>query len=63
MRTSIKSLHKRDPSRNAIHVDRNDLSANQDPGTIAKNFIDIAKNSKNDKYEILISRIVLPGDN
>ena len=63
MRTSIKSLLKSDPSLNAIHVDRNYLSSNRDPKTISKIFIDIAKNSNNDKYEILISHIVLPRDN
>ena len=54
---------KRDPDRVIIHVDTNDLRSSQDPETIAKNIIDIAKNSTTNKNEILVSSIVPRRDN
>ena len=54
MRTYIKPPLKRDPNRVIIHVGTNDLRSSQAPKSIAKNTIDIAKNSKNDKNEIVI---------
>ena len=46
-----------------IHVGTNDLRSSQDPETIAKNIIDIAKNSTTNKNEILVSSIVPRRDN
>ena len=37
-----------------IDVGTNDLRSSQDPETIAKNIIDIAKNSMTNKNEILV---------
>ena len=54
---------KRDPDRVIIHVDTNDLRSSQDPETIAKTIIDIAKNSTTNKNEILVSSIVPRRDN
>ena len=45
MKTYIQSPLMRDPDRVIIHVGTNDLRSSQDPETIAKNIIDIAKNS------------------
>ena len=58
MKTYIQPPLKRDPDRVIIHVGTNDLRSNQDPETIAKNIIDIAKSSKTNKNEILLSSIV-----
>ena len=44
---------KRDPDRVIIHVGTNDLRSSQDPETIAKNIIDITKNSTTNKNEIV----------
>ena len=54
---------KRDPDQLIIHVGTNDLRSSQDPETIAKNIIDIAKNSTTNKNEILVSSIVPRRDN
>ena len=54
---------KRDPDRVIIHVDTNYLRSSQDPEAIAKNIIDIAKNSTINKNEILVSSIVPRRDN
>ena len=45
MKTYIQSPLMRDPDRVIIHVGTNDLRSSQDPETIAKNIIDIAKSS------------------
>ena len=45
MKTYIQPPPKRDPDRVIIHVGTNYLRSSQDPETIAKNIIDIAKNS------------------
>ena len=58
MKTYIQPPLKRDPDRVIIHVGTSDLRSNQDPVTIAKNIIDIAKSSKTNKNEILLSSIV-----
>ena len=58
MKTYIQPPLKRDPDRVIIHVGTNDLRSNQDLVTIAKNIIDIAKSSKTNKNEILLSSIV-----
>ena len=58
MKAYIQPPLKRDPDRVIIHVGTNDLRSNQDPVTIAKNIIDIAKSSKINKNEILLSSIV-----
>ena len=58
MKTYIQLSLKRDPDRVIIHLGRNDLKSCQDPETIAKDIIDIAKNSTTDKNEILVSSIV-----
>ena len=58
MKTYIQPPLKRDPDRVIIHVGTNDLRSNQDPVTIAKNIINIAKSSKTNKNEILLSSIV-----
>ena len=54
---------KRDPDPVIIHIGTNDLRSSQDPETIAKNIIDIAKNSTTNKNEILVSSIVPRRDN
>ena len=61
-KTYIQLPLKRDPDRVVIHVGTNDLRSSQDPVTIAKNIIDIAKNSTTNKNEILVSSIVLRRD-
>ena len=58
MKTYIQSPLKRDPDQVIINVGTNDLRSSQEPGTIAKNIIDFAKNSMTDKNEILVSSIV-----
>ena len=58
MKNYIQPPLKRDPDQVIIHVGTNDLRSNQDPVTIAKNIIDIAKSSKTNKNEILLSSIV-----
>ena len=63
MKTYIQLSLKRDPDRVIIHLGRNDLKSCQDPETIAKDIIDIAKNSTTDKNEILVSSIVSRRDN
>ena len=63
MKTYIQLSLKRDPDRVIIHLGRNDLKSSQDPETIAKDIIDIAKNSTTDKNEILVSSIVSRRDN
>ena len=63
MKTYIQPPLKRDPDRVIIHVDTNDVRSGQDPETIAKNIIDIAKNSTTNKNEILVSSIVPRRDN
>ena len=63
MKTYIQPPLKRDPDRVIIHVATNDLRSSQDPETIAKNIIDIAKNSTTNKNEILVSSIVPRRDN
>ena len=44
-KTYIQPTLKCDPDRVIIHVGTNDLKSSQDPETIAKNIIDIAKSS------------------
>ena len=61
--TYIQALLKLDPDRLIIHVGTNDLRSSQDPETITKNIIDIAKNSTTNKNEILVSSIVPLPDN
>ena len=63
MKTYIQPPLKCDPDRVIIHVGTNDLRSSQDPETIAKNIIDIAKNSTTKKNEILVSSIVPRRDN
>ena len=58
MKTYIQPPLKRDPDQVIINVGTNDLRSSQEPGTIAKNIIDFAKNSMTDKNEILVSSIV-----
>ena len=53
MKTYIQPPLKRDPDRVIIHVGKNDLRSSQDPETIAKNIIDITKNSTTNKNEIV----------
>ena len=63
MKTYIQLPLKRDPDQVIIHVGTNDLRSRQDPKTIAKNITDIAKSSKTNKNEILVSSIVPRWDN
>ena len=63
MKTYIQPPLKRDPDRVTIHVGTNDLRSGQDPETVAKNIIDIAKSSTTNKNEILVSSIVPRRDN
>ena len=63
MKTYIQPSLKRDPDLVIINVGTNDLGSSQDPETIAKNIIDIAKNSTTNKNEILVSSIVPRRDN
>ena len=63
MKTYIQPPVKRDPDRVIIHVGTIDLRFSEDPKTIAKNIIDIAKNSTTSKNEILVSSIVPRRDN
>ena len=58
MKSYIQPPLKRDPDRVIIHVGTNDLRSSQDPETIAKNIIDIVKNSTSNRNEILVSSIV-----
>ena len=53
MKTYIQSPLKRNPDRVIIHVGTSDLRSSQDPQTIARNLIDIAKNITTIKNEIL----------
>ena len=46
-----------------MHEGTNDLRSSQDPVTIAKNIVDIVKNSVTNKNEILVSSIVPRRDN
>ena len=59
----IQAPLKLDPDRLIIHVGTSDLRSSQDPETIAKNIIDIAKNSTTNKNEILVSSVVPRPDN
>ena len=63
MKTYIQPPLKRDPDRVIIHVGTIDLRFSEDLKTIAKNIIDIAKNSTTGKNEILVSSIVPRRDN
>ena len=63
MKTYIQAPLKRDPDRVIVHVGTKDLRSSQDPETIAKNIIDIAKNCTANKNEILVSNIVPRRDN
>ena len=63
LKTYIQPALKRDPDWVVIHVGTNDLRFSQDPKTIAKNIIDIAKSSTTNKNEILVSSIVSRRDN
>ena len=63
LKTYIQPPLKRDPDWVIIHVGTNDLRSSQDPKTIAKNIIDIAKSSTTNKNEILVSSIVSRRDN
>ena len=63
MKSYIQPPLKRDPDWVIIHIGTNDLRSSQDPETIAKNIIDIAKNSTINKNEILVSSPVLRRDN
>ena len=58
MKTYIQPPLKHNPDRVIIHVGRNDLRSSQDPVTITKNIMDIAKSSKTIKNEVLVSSIV-----
>ena len=58
MKTYIQLPLKRNPNRVIIHVGKNDLRSSQDPETIVKNIIDIAKNSTTNNNEILVSSLV-----
>ena len=58
MKTYIQPSLKRDSDLVIINVGTNDLGSSQDPETIAKNIIDIAKNSTTNKNKILVSSIV-----
>ena len=57
-RSYIKLPSKCDPNHFIIHADTNGLRSSKDPGTVGKNVIDIAKNIKSGKNEVLISSIV-----
>ena len=63
MKTYIQPPLKRDPDWVIIHIGTNDLRSSQDPETIAKNIIAIAKNSTTNKNEIVVSSPVLGRDN
>ena len=63
VKTYIQPPIKRDIDRVIISVGTNDLKSSQDPETIAKNIIDIAKNSTTNENEILVSSIVPQRDN
>ena len=63
MKTYIQHPLKCNADRVIIHVGTNGLRSSQDPETIAKNIIDIAKNSTTNKNEILVSSIVPRRDN
>ena len=56
MKTFIKPPLKRVPDRVIIHVGTNDLRSSQDSATIAKNTIDIVKNSTTNKNEVLVPK-------
>ena len=58
VKTYIQPPIKRDLDRVIIPVGTNDLKSSQDPETIAKNIIDVAKNSTTNENEILVSSIV-----
>ena len=60
MKTYIQPPLKRDPDRVIIHVGTNDLRSNQDPVTIAKNIIDIAKSSKHSVNLVSILSSIVP---
>ena len=63
IKTDIQPPLKRDPDRVTSNAGANNLKSSQDPETIAKNIIDIAKNSTTNKNEILVSSIVPRRDN
>ena len=63
MKTYIQPPLKRDLDQVIIHVGTSDLRSSQDPETIAKNIIDIAKNSSTNKNEILVLSIARRRDN
>ena len=63
MKAYIRPPLKRNPDRVIIHIGTNDLRSSQDPETIAKNIIDIAKSGTTNKNEILVSSIVPRRDN
>ena len=63
MKTYIQHPLKCNADRVIIHVGTNGLRSSQDPETIAKNIIDIAKSSMTNKNEILVSSIVPRRDN
>ena len=63
MKTYIQPPLKHDPDKVIIHEGTNDLRSTQDPKTIVKNIIDIAKSSTTNKNEILVSSIVPRWDN
>ena len=63
MKNYIQPPLKCDCDRVIIHVGTNDLRSSQDPVTIAKNIIDIAKNSTTNNNEISVSSIVPRRDN
>ena len=63
MKAYIRPPLKRTPDRVIIHIGTNDLRSSQDPETIAKNIIDIAKSGTTNKNEILVSSIVPRQDN
>lgn len=62
-RTYTKSPLKKNSNCVIIHVGTIVLRSSQDPETIVKNIIDMAKNCKDDKNEILISSLVPRLDN
>ena len=63
MKAYIQHPLKRNADRVIIHVSTIDLRSSQDPETIAKNIIHIAKSSMTNKNEILISSTVPRRDN
>ena len=63
MMTYIKPPLTRNPDCFIIHVGANDSRSNQEPETIARDFVEIACYSKTDTSKVLISSVISRRDN